>query len=160
MVQPYGIRVPGPGTWLRALRASTSWKVTPANSGVRTERTRLFRRASPGRASGTSAPMRCPFHRMPTVEHTFDSRARSGGEAQRLRRGLLDPLGGARVVAQARAVGRDHPLELRLPGVDAVREGLAQHVDHDRRGDRGPGRGAEQTGDGAVSAADHLGAEL
>src|SRR4051794_25573901 len=135
MVQPYGMRVPGPGTWLSALRASTSWNVTPANSGVRTERTRLFSRASPGRASGTSAPMRCPFHRMTTVEHTFDCGASSCGEAEGLRRRLLDPLRGARVVAEAGSVRRDHPLELRLPGGDAIREALPQHVDHDRRGD-------------------------
>src|SRR5690348_8317307 len=71
MVHPKGRAFAAPGTWLSADFASTSWKVSPANSGVCTERTRLLRRASPGRASSRSTPSSCPLHLIPTFEHTF-----------------------------------------------------------------------------------------
>ena len=41
-VQSNGI-ADAPGTWFSALLHMTSWNVTPANSGVVTERTRPFR---------------------------------------------------------------------------------------------------------------------
>ncbi len=56
IVHVKGIADAPPGTRLRADFASTSWKVTPAKSGVCTERTRLLSRASPGRASPCSTP--------------------------------------------------------------------------------------------------------
>ncbi len=43
-----------------------------ANSGVRTDRTRLFSRARPGRADGVSTVSSCPLHLMELFEHTFE----------------------------------------------------------------------------------------
>jgi len=60
------------GTLLSALRHSTSWNVTPANSGVRTVRTSPAS-GSPGRVpSSRSAVSRWPSHLMAPVEHVFD----------------------------------------------------------------------------------------
>jgi len=72
IVQPKGIGPPPPGILLSADFASTSWKVMPAKSGVRTERTRLLSRASPGSAAGASAVSSCPLHLMTSFEHTFE----------------------------------------------------------------------------------------
>jgi hypothetical protein len=41
------------GTRLSADFANTSWKVMPANSGVRTDRTKFCNRSRPGNASGS-----------------------------------------------------------------------------------------------------------
>ena len=50
-----GMALLSPGIWLRADLARISWNVTPANSGVCTERTRLLSFASPGNADGSVA---------------------------------------------------------------------------------------------------------
>ena len=71
MVQPNGIAL-WPGTRLSADLASTSWKVMPANSGVRTLRTRLFSRARPGSAPVCSVLSSCALHLMQIFEHTFE----------------------------------------------------------------------------------------
>src|SRR6185312_3649281 len=76
MVQPKGIALLEPGTWLSALFASTSWNVIPANSGVVTERTKVESFARPGSAEGCSAASSCPLHLIPLVEHTFESLSR------------------------------------------------------------------------------------
>ncbi len=57
------------GTRLSADFARTSWKVIPANSGVRTPRTSPLTPKSP-------ATFSCSFHRMPAFEHVFESVSR------------------------------------------------------------------------------------
>jgi len=73
MVQENGNREPP--VRLRALLARTSWKVSPENSGVWTDRIRPLRLTSPGRAPGASAATSWFAQRMPPsiIEHVFDS---------------------------------------------------------------------------------------
>src|SRR5664279_4928283 len=70
MVQPNGIGEL-PGTLFKADRQCTSWKVTPANSGVRTVRTSPASRPMPGRADGSSTDSERPSHLMTPSEHMF-----------------------------------------------------------------------------------------
>src|SRR5664279_2482972 len=70
MVQPNGIGEL-PGTLFKADRQCTSWKVTPANSGVRTVRTSPASRPMPGRAEGSSTDSERPSHLMTPSEHMF-----------------------------------------------------------------------------------------
>src|SRR6478736_939935 len=72
MVQPNGMGPPPPGILLSADFASTSWNVMPAKSGVRTERTRLLSRASPGSVDDASVVSSCPLHLMTSFEHMFE----------------------------------------------------------------------------------------
>src|SRR5690606_4807196 len=102
IVQPNGSDFAAPGTWLSADLASTSWKVSPANSGVCTERTRLLRRARPGSASSASTPSSCPLHRIQVFEHVFDSLS-SGFDERALtgyRELSLDPRSVSRALAE------------------------------------------------------------
>lgn len=64
------------GTWLSADFASTSWKVIPWKSGVVTLRTRPPIDSSPGSVAASSAPIACPCHRIPTVEHNTEGPTR------------------------------------------------------------------------------------
>src|SRR6478672_5523910 len=66
MVQPNGIGEL-PGTLFSADRLCTSWKVTPANSGVRTVRTKPDSRPMPGRADRSSTPSDRPSHLMSVI---------------------------------------------------------------------------------------------
>src|SRR6185312_4623422 len=64
-----------PGTRLSAERASTSWKTTPANSGVRTVRRSPSSPGSVCSAPTPCSPTCCPFHRIAVFEHKFERRA-------------------------------------------------------------------------------------
>ena len=70
MVQPNGI-ADWPGTRLSALLHTTSWNVTPANSGVVTLRISPSRRPNPGSAPGESTPALWLVHLTYPVEHMF-----------------------------------------------------------------------------------------
>src|SRR6478672_947385 len=74
MVQPKGIGEL-PGTLFNADLLCTSWNVTPANSGVRTVRTKPDSRPIPGKADGSSTPSDRPSHLMESFEHMFPSMA-------------------------------------------------------------------------------------
>src|SRR5699024_9761331 len=58
------------GTRFSALLHSTSWNVTPSNSGVRTLRTRPLSGSNAGPVPSVSF---CPSHRITSFEHIFES---------------------------------------------------------------------------------------
>src|SRR3954454_21011514 len=91
------------GTRFRALLQSTSWKVTPLNSGGRVLRTKPAIFESPGSASGSSDLTVWPSQRMGSLEHSFES----GASVRRVRPSPADrqsgrELGGAGQDGQVR----------------------------------------------------------
>src|SRR4051812_18713869 len=70
------------GTRFRALLQSTSWKVTPLNSGVLVLRTKPAIFESPGSASGSSDLTVWPSQRMELLEHSFEQGARPYAQVQ------------------------------------------------------------------------------